>query len=35
MPVGFFVHAPATHTFGAAQSASAVQDVLHTVAPQT
>jgi hypothetical protein len=35
MPVGFFAHAPATHTFGAAQSASAVHDVLHTAAPQT
>ena len=34
-PVGFFAHAPATHTLGAAQSASAVQDVLQTLAPQT
>ena len=33
-PVGFFAHAPATQTFGAAQSASAVHDVLHTAAPQ-
>jgi hypothetical protein len=32
-PVGFFAHAPATHTFGAAQSASAVHDVLQTAAP--
>jgi len=34
MPVGFFVHAPATQTFGAVQSASAVHEVLHTAAPQ-
>ena len=34
-PVGRFAHAPATHTLGAAQSASAVHDVLQTLAPQT
>ena len=34
-PVGFFVHAPPTHTFGARQSASAVHEVLQMLAPQT
>jgi hypothetical protein len=33
IPVGFFVHAPATQTLGAVQSASAVHDVLQTVPP--
>jgi hypothetical protein len=32
-PVGFFVHAPLTQTLGAVQSASAVHDVLHRLAP--
>jgi len=34
-PVGFFVHAPMTQTLGAAQSASAMHDVLHTFVAQT
>lgn len=34
-PSGFFVQAPATQTFGARQSASAVHDVRQTPAPQT
>ena len=34
IPVGFFVHAPITQTLGAAQSPSAVHDVLHAFAPQ-
>jgi hypothetical protein len=34
-PAGFFVHAPATQTLGARQSASAVQAVRQTLLPQT
>jgi len=33
-PVGFLVHTPITQTLGAAQSASAVHDVRHTLVPQ-
>ena len=33
-PVGFLVHTPITQTLGAAQSASAVHDVLHTLVAQ-
>src|SRR5262245_2417837 len=34
VPVGFFVHTPATQTLGAAQSALTVHDVLQTIAAQ-
>ena len=34
VPVGFLVHTPVTQTLGAAQSASAVHDVLHTLVAQ-
>ena len=33
VPVGFLVQTPITHTLGVVQSASAVHDVLQTIAP--